>query len=345
MNHFMNKFSSFGAGALIACLAFGFSSDASAQKTMVWSSMGTAKNPVVKCNALKFASTFAKRSSGRYKLETHLGAAAFANPRKQYQQVSKNITNFASSVLFYTPGRFPLTEIASLPFMATDNVALARALHSLVPKYLAKELGGVHLMALPIPGLFQIHMRDPISKIADLKGKRVRASGRGVIASLKLLGVTPVPMPVGAQYENLQKGVLAGTIAPMSTLAAFKIFEVTKFHMIANIGAGVMFNAMSKKFYAGLPPDLRKLIDIEYSGPAYSGQVSHCWDKPAMIGRKLAMKKGNKVISANPADLVATRKKVAPVTEKILASIEAKGLPARAFYKDLVAAIAREEAK
>ena len=186
MKHIIEKISTFGAAVLVTALALGTTADVSAQQTMVWSSMGSSKNPILKCNAMKFANEFVKRSGGKYKLETHIGAAAFANPRKQYQQVTKNIVNFSSGVLFYTPGRFPLTELVSLPFLAKDNIALARALHSLAPKYLKKEFHDVHLMALPIPTLYQIHMREPISKIADLKGKRVRASGRGLIAALKL---------------------------------------------------------------------------------------------------------------------------------------------------------------
>jgi TRAP-type C4-dicarboxylate transport system substrate-binding protein len=318
---------------------------ASAQQTLVWSSMGSSKNPILKCNAMKFANEFAKKSGGRYRLETHIGAAAFANPRKQYQQVAKNITNFSSGVLFYAPGRFPLTELVSLPFLANDNIALARALHGLVPKYLKKEFSDVHLMALPIPSLYQIHMRKPISKISDLKGKRVRAAGRGLIDALKLLGANPVLMPVTKQYENLQKGVIAGTIGTNATLVAFKVFEVTKFHMMANIAATSVFNAMSHKFYDGLPNDLRRFVDEQASGPAYSAKLSQCWDKPGKIGLQLAKKKGNKIVNADPADRAATAKKVAPVTEKILASLEARGLPARAFHKDLLAAIAREEAK
>lgn len=340
INYISLSSAAFAAGVMLA-----LSTNASAQKTMVWSSMGSPKNPILKCNAMKFANEFAKRSDGRYKLETHIGAAAFANPRKQYQQVAKNIVNFSSGVLFYAPGRFPLTELVSLPFLAKDNVALARALHSLVPKYLSKEFQDVHLMALPVPTLYQIHMREPISKISDLKGKRVRAAGRGLIAALKMLGANPVLMPVTKQYENLQKGVIAGTIGTNATLVAFKVFEVTNFHMMANIAATSVFNAMSHKFYDGLPRDLRTFIDNEASGSAYSAKLSRCWDGPGKFGLKLAKKKGNKIVNVDPSDRAATAKLVAPVTDKIIANLEAKGLPARAFYKDLVAAIAREEAK
>ena len=44
-----------------------------------------------------------------------------------------------------------------------------------------------------------------------------------------------------------------------------------------------------------------------------------------------------------PAEEAAVRKKLQPVTEEYLADLEKRGLPAKAFYKDLVAEIAKNK--
>jgi len=140
-----------GATALFSMT---FVAPALSADTFTWSTMGTSRNPIVKCGPMTIAAQISK-ITGR-KQEIHLGQSAFANPRKLYPQLARGVTDFTWGILSYTPGRFPLTEIVSLPFVAQDNKAASYAINKLAPKYLTKEFRDIKLLAIAIPGLYQI---------------------------------------------------------------------------------------------------------------------------------------------------------------------------------------------
>ncbi len=54
------------------------------------------------------------------------------------------------------------------------------------------------------PGLF--HSKDPINKLEDLKGMKVRGGSRVINILLEQLGATPVGLPVPAVGEALVEG-------------------------------------------------------------------------------------------------------------------------------------------
>ena len=92
---------------------------------------------------------------------------------------------------------------------------------------------------------------------------------------------------------------------------------------------------MSKRFYASLPDDLKKLVDEEMSGPDVAARIAHCWvdlSKKAMAKTKAS---GNEIkvpSDEERADIVARRE---PVSMKIVDELESEGKNARAFYEAL----------
>lgn len=109
-------------------------------------------------------------------------------------------------VLTYTPGRFPLTSMATLPFLMKDNAAGARALTRLTKTHLKSEFDNIHIVAIIVTGLYQFHLRRPIKSVADFKGLRIRGSGRIHRAILGKLGAVPAQLPAPALYEALSTG-------------------------------------------------------------------------------------------------------------------------------------------
>lgn len=311
--------------------------------TLVWSSMGSTKNPIVRCGPGPIAKRIAEITGN--KEEAHLGAAAFANPRRQYGQLSRGITDFSWGVMSFTPGRFPMAEVLTLPFVAADNKAAAKAVTSLRSKYAAlkKETDDVHLLAIAAAGPYQVHFKKPVESLTSLKGLRIRTTGTPLSKSVSALGGDVVAMPTPQVYENMQKGVIDGYLGTNASLVAFRLNEVTGYHIQTNISASLIFAGLSKKYFDGLPAAQRSQIDKELGGPDAAVRYSSCWDKVDKIGLGLAKKRGNTIRNMRADEEAAVRKMLQPVTDGYLADLEKRGLPAKAFYKDLVAEIAKNK--
>lgn len=320
-----------------------FSTQAFSQIKLKYAFSGSATNPIAKCIFVPLAKEVEKKSQNRIKVEMYYGRTGFANPRKSYQQLSKGVTDMGYSVMQYSPGKFPLTELVTMPFLVKNNVASTIAINKLVPKYLSQEFKQIKLLSLFILGPYQLHMKDRLKSLADIKGKRIRIIGGIAIEALERLGALPVSLPISAIYENLQKGVIDGTASPFAIVPAFKIGEVTKSHIHMNLAGPITLFGLSKKFYAGLPDDLKKIFD-GLQGPGLGARAAKCFQRVDKFGVKMAMKKGNSVIRPSKAELANAMKMVAPIKQRVIADLDKKGLKASEFYAALEKQTSIEEA-
>lgn len=317
---------------------------AAAQQKIKFSTFGHAKIPVVKCAWLGTANSVVAQSGKAIALEAYLGGTAFGNPRKQYDFISRGVMDMSAGVLSYKQGAFPLTGLVNLPFMVNDSVKASIALNRVVRAKLADEFKNIHLMFVGLVSPYQFHLRTPIKSLEDLKGKRIRISGKAATAALRVFGAQPAPMPITQSYENLQKGVIDGVGSTWTSILAFKLGEVTKFHYEVNFASPTVFMGMSKKAYAKLPAAAQKAVDA-HSTPEHAGKAMNCWARTTAPAKKLAAKHGNTIVTASAADRARYAGMVAGVTKQIIADLEAKGLPGQAVYDELRREIAAEEAK
>jgi TRAP-type C4-dicarboxylate transport system substrate-binding protein len=304
-----------------------------------FSTMEPSTDPFVGCFTMPLLDELKKASGGRISFETYMGGTAFAHPLKQYEQVAKGVMDISQGVLSYTPGQFGLTEVATMPFLVDDASAAAAAINKLAPKYLSEEFKDIHLMAILVTPPLYVHVRGEAKTLADLKGKRIRATGQGATNLLKQLGISPVAMPAPAIYENLQKGVIDGALSEYTALKAFRIGEVTKTHIEANVSVALLFIGMNKAKLASLPADLQQTIRTKFSGPVIGVRATQCWQK---IGHDVATKlkgEGHVFVPFTSAEKAKVMPIAKVVTDEYIKGQEAKGKKARAFYDALVAAM------
>lgn len=320
-----------------------FATPASAQVKMKYAFSTSATNPIAKCIFVPLAKEIEQKSQSRIKAEMYFGRSGLANPRKAYRQLANGITDLAYVVVQYTPGKFPLTDLGTMPFLVKDNVASTIAINKLAPKYLADEFSQIKLLSLFFLGPYQLHMKDRITKLSDIRGKRLRAIGGIVIETLEKFGALPVSLPISAIYENLQKGVIDGTVSPFVVVPAFKIGEVTKAHIHLNLSGPIVLFGMSKKFYRKLPKDLKPIFD-DLQGPGLGARAAKCFQRIDDLGVKMVTRKGNSVAKPSDAEMAEALKMVAPIRARVLSDLDKKGLKASEFYAALEKQIAIEEA-
>ena len=283
---------------------------------------------------VKWGEKLEKASNGRLAFKHFPGAQL--GPAPAHYDLARNGQADVSWFLHGgTPGRFPLTELISLPYMVGSAEIGTKTLNDreLRSKYLDAEHRGVHVLLLLTHQPGNIHTtKKPVRTTEDLKGLRIRFSAPTIRDFVAALGGTPVGVPPPDQLEMLQKGTLDGVFIDYGGAGiAFKMGGTLKYttEMYSYVSSfGV---AMNPDFYKGLPADLRKLVDQSTVG--VEKEVGEGWDALDAIGKKLLVDGGDEPIRLKPEEDAKFRKIGEQVVEAKLKELEDKKLPAHAAYK------------
>jgi TRAP-type C4-dicarboxylate transport system substrate-binding protein len=236
-----------------------------------------------------------KRTNGKVVVRVFPATSSLGNVANQVDQVRAGVVDIAMGLHAFPRGRFPRTQIAELPFLFETADAASKTLWALYPKYLKDDQGyqGLRPLALHAHNGGLIHTRDrKVAKMEDLSGLRIRTPSAPITEMIKFLGGTPVGLPPGAVYENVQKGVIDGFVFPWDPLNSYKLAELTKFHLDARAYTVPFFVLMNEKKYQSLPADVRKVID-ETTGQTLVNRLGTVWDHADDLGREAAKKAGS----------------------------------------------------
>ena len=252
-----------------------------------------------------WAEKIEKESGGRIKVQHFPTMQLGGKPPDLYDQAKDGVVDIVWTVLGYNPGRFPKTEAFELPFMSGSAEVSSKAFMEYVQKNAMEEFKDVKLIAVHThgPGLF--HSKNPIRKLEDLKGMKVRGGSRVINIMLEQLGATPIGMPVPAVGEALSKGVIDATTIPWEVVPSVKVQQIVKNHTGFTGDKGLYTQtfavAMNQASYNKLPADLKKVIDAN-SGIQTAGMFGKVMDEGDKVGMVLAQKAGNSIITLDAAE-------------------------------------------
>jgi len=182
------------------------------------------KNAVL---ATEWAKEIEKRTNGKVQITVFPGGT-LTPADKCYDGVAKGLSDIGFSVLAYTRGKFPLTEVVDLPLGSKSALASTKLINEFYKKFKPKELDEVKVMYLHGHGPGILHTKKEVKSLEDLKGMKIRCTGLAAKISTNL-GATPVAMPMGETYDALSRGVVDGSMAPYEALQGWKWGEVVKF--------------------------------------------------------------------------------------------------------------------
>jgi TRAP-type C4-dicarboxylate transport system substrate-binding protein len=292
---------------------------------------------------MPWAEKIEKDSGGRIKIQVFSNMALGGKPPELFDQVKDGVVDFAWVVLGYTPGRFPKSEVFELPFFSGNPEPSSRAFYDYVTHYAADEFKDVKLITVHThgPGLF--HSRDPITKLEDLKGMKVRGGSRIINIMLEQLGATPVGMPVPAVGEALSKGVISAATVPWEVAPSVKLQQIVKNHTGFSGNRGLYTQTfaviMNKASYDKLPADLKKVIDANSGAEvaALFGRGMNAGDKE---GLELAQKEpGTNIITLDPAETQRWQRAASGVRAVWYKEVEAKGIDGQKLAADAEALV------
>jgi TRAP-type C4-dicarboxylate transport system substrate-binding protein len=319
----------------VTCLTL---SGASAQQTTLKFSSFEPPNAALTARVMTpWADEVTKASGGALKVDMYPGGLLGRNPLQQFKLVQDGVADIAWIVLGYTPGRFDDADVVGLPF-STENATEASIV---LTRMLARgELAGfddLKVLALAATPPVKIHSTVPIRTVADLNGKRVRATGDILVKAVNKLGGVPVTLGGGQVAESLSRGVVEVTLNNWGFVADFKVNEVTSNHLIVPMGNVAVMIAMRKSTFDGLSQPVKDVIE-KSSGEVLSRRLAKVFDEIELEYADRIGKSGkNRIVTPTPAELDSWKSALNPVTNEWRAA-NAKN---EKIYKSFLAELAK----
>jgi TRAP-type transport system periplasmic protein len=295
--------------------------------------------------AIPWCQKIAKESNNRLKCQFYPAMQLGGTPAQLIDQARDGLADIVWTLPGYSAGRFPIVEVFELPFMMTTAEETSPAVWEFVQKHDMREFRNVKPLAFHVSEGNTFHMgTKPITQLSDFAGLKIRAPTRLGTQMLSALGATPVGMPMPQVPDALSKGVVDGGLMPWEVVPTFRIHELIRFHSDAdpnyrNPLTTVFVIAMNKDRYAGLPPDLKKVIDAN-SGVETSAWIGKVFDSQKDFSIKLAKDRNNQINTIPSAELRKWEEATQPVIEAWKKNVSARGADGEALLKaarDLIA--------
>jgi len=267
--------------------------------------------------AMDFAKEIEKRTKGQVQITCFPGGTLTKAPQC-YDGVVKGLSDMGNSCFAYTRGRFPVMAAVDLPMGYKSGLVASQVANAFAKSMNPEELQDVKVLYIHAHGPGLLHTKDPVKKLEDLKGMKIRATGLSAKV-VQALGGVPVAMPQGDTYEALQKGVVEGTFGPIEVLKGWKQGEVIDYTTECfSVGyTTAMFVVMNKDKWNALPADVKAVIDeLSEKWVAVHGNV---WDSADEEGRKFTISLGNELIPLSDSESDKWRNSVEPVIDAYIA--------------------------
>lgn len=229
-----------------------------------------------------WADRVSEQSNGRIAFEIFPSMAMGGKPNELYSQVRDGSADIVWTLLGYTPGIFPRSEVFELPLVhagsATDTtVALNASLDML-----AEDFKDIHVLFLHAHDGNLIHSATrPVRAFDDVAGMKLRTPGRTGAWVIEGMGAEPVGLPAPALPEAMSKGVVDGALTTFEIVPALKLQELDKYTTELpggdRFGTAVFMVAMNKDAYEALPDDLKAVIDAN-SGANVAAEIGGMWE-------------------------------------------------------------------
>jgi TRAP-type C4-dicarboxylate transport system substrate-binding protein len=259
----------FSIGVLLAgslALVAVSSGSASAQTyTFKWAGRYSKESVQAKTMEQYFMNRVTELSKGRIKWD-YYPHDQLAGMNQMLDAVAGGTADFGMLIPAIYTGKIPVIGAQDLPFLFDADVAghikLAAAMMA-QPEYKNSwEKFGVKLIGGDSQGTQAFYLKQPLTKLEDFKGRKIRSAGRMQSETVKALGGAAQSLASHEVYLALQTGVLDGTMWQPDSAVENRIYEVTKYAIIPAISVSGYTTARiaNAKVWNSLPADLQKII-------------------------------------------------------------------------------------
>jgi TRAP-type C4-dicarboxylate transport system substrate-binding protein len=291
----------------------------------------------------RWADELATKSNGRLKISIFPAGQMGPVPR-QYDLARTGVADIAFVLHGALPGRFPLTEVAQLPYIfnrvqggaskAITTAEASRILTELAPELGAEYEGTKPLYFIATPSLSLFFNKEAVREPAGMRGMRMRHNGPIGAAMLESWGAVPAAIAPAELADALSKGTINGMLFNFEAAKSFQMAESIKSVTPVAASAATFALVMNAEKYKSLPDDLRKIID-DTTGASAARRVGAIYDEAEDEGRRYLAAANVQILELTPKERAAFEESAKPIVATNLAKAAEKGLKAKQLYDQI----------
>ncbi|WP_426110451.1 TRAP transporter substrate-binding protein [Massilia sp. PWRC2] len=284
--------------------------------------------------AERFKMMAEKATGGRVKVEVYPNSQLYKDKEEMEALQLGAVQMLAPSLAKFGPLGAKEFEVFDLPYIFPSKQALYNVTEGPIGKGMLQRLESKGIIGLAFwdNGFKVMSANKPMHAPEDFKGLKMRIQSSKVLESqMRALGANPQVLAFSEVYQALQTGVVDGTENPPSNMYTQKMHEVQKHVTMSNHGYLGYAVIVNKKFWDGLPADIRKQLEKAMAdATTFEKAIAQRDNDLAME----AIKKTGKttVYNLTPAEQTAWRTALAPVQKEMEGRIG----------KDLIGAITKQ---
>lgn len=278
-----------------------------------------------------------KFTRGRVRVDVYPNSQLYKDKEELEALQLGAVQMLAPSLAKFGPLGVKEFEAFDLPYIFPSKAALYAVTEGRIGKSLLRKLEpkGITGLAYWDNGFKVMSANTPLHVPADFRGLRMRIQSSTVLdAQMRALGARPQVLVFSEVYQALQTGLVDGTENPPSNMYTQKMHEVQKHMTVSNHGYLGYVVIVNKKFWDGLPSDLR-------------GQLEQAMREATNFEKAIAQRDNDRALEAirqsgkttiyhlTPQEQQAWRKAMLPVYRQMENRIG----------RDLIEAITRETAR
>jgi len=214
--------------------------------------------------AVKFQELAEKYTNGKVKIEVYHNSTLYKDKEELEALQIGAVQMLAPSNSKFGPIGIKEFEVLDLPYIIPNLAALRKVTDGPIGQRLLKLLDSKGMTGLAYwdNGFKQMTANKPLHVPADYKGLKFRIQSSKVLeAQFRALGAVPQVTAFSEVYQSLQTGVVDGQENTASNIYTQKMHEVQKYLMMTNHGYIGYVVVVNKKFWDGLPADIRTELE------------------------------------------------------------------------------------
>jgi len=277
----------------------------------------------------EWAKKIEENTNGRVKI-TIYPSGALASGSDAYPSTAAGVCDIAYVNNIYEPSKWSLNNIVNQPALQIPtDIRGVEIWSKLWEKYpvMLDEFKGVKVLAHMVSLPASLHTTTAVRVPDDIKGMKISAQA-GNLRVLRNIGASPVAIPANDWYMSLEKGLMAGILAPIGVLTDRGVEVLVQYHIDLGLGQGGSCLIINLDRWNSFPPDIQAVFEELHSWTtdamieANNRVISEGWDKCA----------GHTIIKPTPEELELWLAYALPVAEEWIADNEDKG-PTREMFE------------
>src|ERR1700742_4422478 len=275
----------------------------------------------------KFKELAEKYTNGKVKVEVYPNSQLYKDKEELEALQLGAVQMLAPSNSKFGPIGVREFEVLDLPYILPDLATLRKVTEGPLGAKLLKKLEpkGMTGLAYWDNGFKEMTANKKLITPDDYKGVKFRVQSSKVLeAQFRALGAIPQVMAFSEVYQALQTGVVDGQENTTSNIYSQKMHEVQKYMTMTNHGYIGYVVVVNKKFWDGLPADIRgELSKAMAEATAFGNNKSQQENAEALAEIKKAGK--TQILIPTADETAQMRKAMEPIYADMAARV-GKGL-------------------